>query len=610
MTHPDPAANSHPAAAPAGVVTRTYGEPRFHTDGDITAVGFAADGTVRCVDETGVLRHFAADGRVAKRAYLSDLETVWAFSADAAKLASGSDDLLVWDAAGGTLLHRHEAAGWVTALGFGPGGGLLVSGHDDGTVKLWDAAGHTLTATIPAHKMAASAVAVSPDGTHLATAGEDRVVRVWAVGTQALVGEFTSHTDRVPALAWAADGGLLVSAGWDTSARVWRLDSPDPVILLNSHADQVLCAAFGPAGSLATADSDNDIHVWADPAAGRVGCVLRGHADEIRSVAFSPDGRLLASGGADRVVHLWDVAAGKLVAGPNPAGRHAVAAFAGPDGRTLLASTAGPAVRLFAADTGDEVATPDPAPARSVGAAGRWLAVGGADPVTRLHDLTRPGAKPVELEATKPPIGSLAVAPAGDFLVHTSPADGLAWVWNTATADPRLILIEAADGCTLESVAVHPDGFRVAVGGIDYLSTGDRDGAVCVWDLRTKLKDVTFDQGVYAVAFDPTGRFLAGAGITDKVYLWDLATNDLAFTFEGHADKVHAVAFSPDGSYLVSSGDDQTVRVWDVLGGRLMVVREFDSPVESLAFGPDGALYTGNGNTTCSRVDFQRLLDD
>ena len=52
---------------------------------------------------------------------------------------------------------------------------------------------------------------------------------------------------------------------------------------------------------------------------------------------------------------------------------------------------------------------------------------------------------PKRLEATKPPVGSLAVHPKGELVIHTSPADGLVWLWDPATGQPVLILIEAYD---------------------------------------------------------------------------------------------------------------------------------------------------------------------
>ena len=595
------------------LIARTFGEPRFHTEGDIAAVAFAADGTVWSVDESGVLRHWAADGRVLQRSFLSDLETLWCFSAEADLLASGNDDLLVWNTTEGQLLYRIPQPGWVSALAFSPDGRTVACGHDDGFVRLWDVRTQRQIGELGAHADAVSAIQFSASGDRIATAGEDRVVQVWNAESHKLLATLKSHTDRIPALAWSADGSLLVSAGWDTSARVWRPgSSAEPAMLLNSHADQVLGATFSGDGKLlATADSENDVYLWSNAASGKIRHALRGHSGEIRSLAFNRDGSILASAGADRVIHLWDTRDGKLLAGPNPTGKHGLALI--PGANPLLASTGGPTLRVWALATGDEVPPSHAGPAFSVAASdtGRWLAVGGTDHRTRLYDLAQPALPPKILEATKPPVGALAFSPGGKFLAQTSPADGLVWIWNPEGTEADLILIEAADGCTLETVAVHPDGNRVAVGGIDCLSTGERDGAVCVWDLATKLKVATFDTGVYALAFDPQGRFLVGAGLTDHVHVWDLANEVEVFTLEGHQEQINAVAFSPDGDYLLSGGDDQTVRVWDLLSGRLIIVREFDTAIQGLAFSADGrTLFTSNGNTTCYQVDFKKLLED
>ena len=615
MTSPASAtpADPSPEISPSPLVARVYGEPRFHTEGDIAAVAFAADGTLWSIDEAGVLRHWAADGKLLQRSFLSDLETNWCFSPGAAYLASGNDELLLWEVGEAQLLRTIEVPSWVTVLAFSPDGRTLASGHDDGSVRFWDTKTQKFIGEIQAHPMAVSAIAFAPQGDLVATAGEDRVVRVWDEFSHKQVAELISHTDRIPSLAWSPDGETLVSAGWDTSARVWKLNQPDPVILLNSHAEQVFTLGFAPAGTpLAVADSDNDIYLWTDPLTAKVGPVLRGHVDEIRSLAFNQDGSRLASAGADRVIHIWDTATGALIAGPNPKGKHGIALLPAAD-KTTLASTGSLTFKLWDVATGAEVPPSNDGPSYSVAASpdGRWLAIGGTDHYTRLYDRSTPDAPPRRLEATKPPIGAIAVHPQGTLVAHTSPVDGLVWLWKTDTAEPLLILIEAADGCTLETVAFHPDGNRVAVGGIDYLSTGERDGAVCVWDLTTKLKTVTFDFGVYAVAFDASGRYLAGAGINDHVYVWDLSTNDLVFELEGHQEKINTVAFSPDGCYLLSGGDDMTLRVWDILSGRLLVARAFDTAVQALAFSPDGStVYTGNGNTTCYRVEFKKLIED
>jgi WD40 repeat protein len=605
---------------PSPLVHRVFGEPRFHTDADIAGVAFAADGTLFSIDESGLLRHWAADGKLLARHFLSDLETLWAFGPGAKLLASGNDDLIFWDVASGQLLARIEQPGeqpaWITAIAFTPDGSAVATGHDDGKVRFWDVAARKCLGDIQTHpaspaRLPVSALSFSPDGKFLATAGEDLVVRVWDADSHKLLAELKSHTDRVPALAWHPDSKTLISAGWDTSARVWRPPHPDPLMLLNSHADQVVTVAYSPDGKyLACADSDNDIYLWTDAEAATRGPVLRGHNDEVRCLVFSPDGTKLASAGTDRVIHVWDVRDGKLLAGPNPKGRHAIAVIPGSPLR--LASSAGPRVRVWDAGTGDEVAPTNLCPAFSVAASadGKWFAIGGTDYFTQLWDAQK-NELVASLEATKPPIGFATFSPDGKLLAHTSPADGLVWLWNCATAQPELILIEAADACTLEAVAVHPNGKWVDCGGIDYMGTGERDGAVCVWDITTKEKMACEDTGVVSLAFDPRGKYLAGAGLEDAVYVWDAETLATIFVFGGHIQNVNAVCFDPSGSYLLSGSDDGTVRCWNVLNGRMLVAREFDSPIQSLAFSPDGKyLFCGNGNTTCYQVEFKAFLEE
>jgi WD40 repeat protein len=598
------------------LVIRVFGSPQFHTEGEVAALAFATDGTLWSIDECGLLWHWSPDGQPLSRTFLSDLETLWRFSPDARFLASANDDLHLWDVGEGQLLKRLEQPSWITALAFHPDGKTLATGHDNGRLRVWDLASQRLVGEIVAHPEAISAVAYAPSGEWLATAGEDRVVRLWNAESHGLMRSYTSHTDRIPDLCWSCDSRFLYSAGWDTSVRVWDVSSPssDPVILLNSHSDQVMTLASSPVSSLlVTADSDHEIRCWPEPVVGRFGHVFRGHSDEIRCLAFRRDGRVLASAGAEARIFLWDVQTGQCLSGLEPPGKGNLAFLNLPSG-LQVASTSNGRLQLWDTVTGElDPLSGISATCVAASSDGRFLAVGNHSTEIRVYDRRYPERQPHRYQATQPPIGSLAFSPSGAFLVHTSPSDGLVWLWNPndPEADAFLILIEAADGCTLEAVAIHPDNRQVAIGGIDYLSTGNRDGAVCLWDVVSKQKIVTFDQGVTALAFDATGRFLAGAGLSRRVYLWDMATGEQIFDLEGHSDGIYTVTFSPDGSYLLSGGDDQIIRVWDVLSGRLLAARALDSVIHALAFSPDGcSLYVALNNGTCQQLDWKRFVEE
>jgi len=92
------------------------------------------------------------------------------------------------------------------------------------------------------------------------------------------------------------------------------------------------------------------------------------------------------------------------------------------------------------------------------------------------------------------------------------------WLWNVADGEPILLIPDALDGCTIESVAFHPNGRLLAVGGIDWLATGGTNGAVSLWDVVDRCEVATFFGGSSCVAFDPAGNRLAMSCMTQR---WD-----------------------------------------------------------------------------------------
>jgi WD40 repeat protein len=544
------------AAADAVPGVLIFGDPQLHTDGDLQALAFAADGSLWSVEEPGVVRHWnAATGQEIAWHSPSDLEDLWAFSSDARFLASAGDDLSLWDAASGDLLTAIPQPEWVTAVAFAPDANFLATGHDDGTVRYWDAGGHQPLHEFRLHRRPVSALAFSPDGKRLAAAAEDKVIALWdvAAGTQA--GTLTGHTDRIPALAWHPDGRHLVSAGWDTTARIWDTQTFQPVILLNSHAAQVAALALSRDGTLlACADSDHAVHVW-DFATRKALHVLRTRAQDIRCVAFSPDGRQFAFGGGDHVIQLWDPRAGRPLGSEGARGRSRTRLALSPDGRRLAANGGGAAARVWDVATRQVVvalAGDEPVHALAWSRDGRWIA-GGTDHHVRLWDAAT-GEPRTVLDDQEAPVTALAFAADSATLASAGSTALPVWLWRVADGTPVLLIPDPLDGCTVEALAFHPQRRLLAVGGIDWLATGGSDGAVSVWDIDQRCEVATFSGGVTAVAFDPAGRRVACAALDQFITVWDVASQELVAELAGHEATPTCVAYSPDGRLLASGG--------------------------------------------------------
>lgn len=500
--------------------TESINRLAFSTDGTRLA-SCSRDGTVRIWDAlTGEALHILQEG--------TGTVTCLGFSADNAVLTGGGEQktITLWDARAGQVLHTLSGhTREVECCAFSPDGAVLASGAHDGEIRLWDAIAGEVLLAFAGHSHIVRALAFHPGGEVLASSGADGAVRLWQARTGQLLQNLLGHQLDVNTLSFSPDGRTLATGSASESVRVWDTATGDALDVFSGHSYMSRAVQFHPDSAMqqvVSADSVGNIHVW-DLQTGKSKPL---HSDSLAvyNMAYSPDGRHLVSGGTDGIVRVWDTATGRCL---HELHGHSgsVKAVAMEAGGLIASGGADRTIRLWQLPRPDAVALLRSHEDDVIGLAfdnsGKRLVSGSLDHTARVWSVGAPEGSPTKAELCHVLRGPevalywVAMTADGQRVVTNTWNNELCW-WDANTGE------RIADGALASlrglGIIFSPDGKRMAVANrksieirdattgnllqtlsdriaslpvMDFdatssrLATCDREGVLCVWNVRT-----------------------------------------------------------------------------------------------------------------------------
>ena len=224
---------------------------------------------------------------------------------------------------------------WVNVSSLQDGG--VVAGAESGRVVAWRRDGTAIRLSTPRHRAVVNCVRVLPDGDTIVAASSDKTVSVFSLTTGKRLRTLTDHTRKVHWLvlvpppptfalnsAVANGGWTLVTVGNDKVCRVWDVTSWACLRSFTAHSAGAYAGVLldPAAGTVATGDTDGDIHVWNARTGDALVHMKDAHPTWITGLAYLPSNKALVSVAADATVRRWDVGTGRCTAAPaHPAGR-------------------------------------------------------------------------------------------------------------------------------------------------------------------------------------------------------------------------------------------------------------------------------------------------
>lgn len=188
----------------------------------------------------------------------------------------------------------------VTAMTVAFTGGVVVTGGNDGVVRVWRYGSPKEEWSGSKHAQPITSVAFSPAGS-IASASQDGTARIWDASPDrwttagvwdALASRDTivlkGHTKSVNSVVFSNDGKQLLTASDDGSARLWDTHSGRFLRAFDENKNGLRLALFLPEQEwVATLSADGWIRLWDGLRSGQ----LRGQmkTDPIRAAVVSPD---------------------------------------------------------------------------------------------------------------------------------------------------------------------------------------------------------------------------------------------------------------------------------------------------------------------------------
>ncbi|KAL0615505.1 Periodic tryptophan protein 2-like protein [Plecturocebus cupreus] len=178
-----------------------------------------------------------------------------------------------------------------------------------GQLLVWEWQSESYVLKQQGHFNSMVALAYSPDGQYIVTGGDDGKVKVWNTLSGFCFVTFTEHSSGVTGVTFTATGYVVVTSSMDGTVRAFDLHRYRNFRTFTSpRPTQFSCVAVDGSGEIISAGAQDsfEIFVWSMQT-GRLLDVLSGHEGPISGLCFNPMKSILASASWDKTVRLWDM---------------------------------------------------------------------------------------------------------------------------------------------------------------------------------------------------------------------------------------------------------------------------------------------------------------
>lgn len=202
-----------------------------------------------------------------------------------------------------------ESPSPVQSLDIPDDGETLITGNQDGKIRLWNLTTGQVQYTLEGHDQTITTLAVSGDGIILASASEDKTIKIWNLQTRKVLHTFTGDNILIKSLAISSDRQTLVGGGEGTTIFLWdisqgklqetlEVDKGVESITISNDAQVIISGNFGGKINIWQEKNNNDKYEKRS--------FDSGDKWEANSVSISSDGQKFVSSSCKDKIRVWN----------------------------------------------------------------------------------------------------------------------------------------------------------------------------------------------------------------------------------------------------------------------------------------------------------------
>ena len=133
-----------------------------------------------------------------------------------------SRDFKIYDTASGEISGRLKSTHYANSAIFSKDGKFLITGNNDGKVRVWETANYSLLKTLAVTEWSIYSLAISADGRILGVDVGDGTIELWNLDEQKKVAAFGAPGQRMAAMNFSPDEKFFAGFNLQSELTVWK----------------------------------------------------------------------------------------------------------------------------------------------------------------------------------------------------------------------------------------------------------------------------------------------------------------------------------------------------------------------------------------------------